>query len=322
MKLPVEVLQRCWFLAGPTASGKSALALEMARRLGGEIVSMDSMAIYRRMDIGTAKPSLAERREVPHHLVDIVDPHEEYSAAQYLAAAEAACRGILQRDHVPLFVGGTGLYLRSLLRGVFAGPRADWSFRKCLAAEAVHRPDDWLARRLAEVDPESARRLHPRDTRRLIRALEIHHITGRPASQLQREIPLPPEARSAHVYWLHPPRSWLYARIDTRVNRMLEAGLVDEVKQLLAANLPLSRTASQALGYREVIDWLQGRIDTCDEMRERIQARTRQFAKRQHTWFRNLVECHEVRITGEDTIEALCERLTALASSNHARSWH
>lgn len=308
MTLPTDILLRCFVLAGPTACGKSATGLVLAERLDAEIVSLDSMQLYRGMDIGTAKPSPEDRRRVPHHLIDVLEPHEEYSLADYLRAAEAACRDILARGRTPLFVGGTGLYLRGLLRGVFEGPPADWEFRRLLEREAAEHESDYLHEKLQEVDPASAARLHPHDTRRLIRALEVHHLTGRPLSEQQEHGPRPPEDRPQHVYWLAPPRDWLYARINDRVDRMVEAGLVEEVRGLLSAEKPLSRTARQALGYKEIIDCLEENGSLAEAV-ERIKTRTRQFAKRQHTWFRNLEECRAVEMTGAETPRELAERV-------------
>ena len=308
MQFAVDLLRRCWFLAGPTASGKSAVALPLARRLDAEIVSLDSMTLYRGMDIGTAKPSREERQEVPHHLIDVIEPHEEFSVADYVAAAERACREIVGRGRVPLFVGGTGLYLRGVLRGVFEGPPADWDLRRRLEAEAAEAGGAVLHRRLQQVDPQAATVLHPNDTRRVVRALEVYQITGRPLSEQQRQEPLPPGERPEHVYWLQPPRDWLYARINQRVDAMFAAGLVDEVRRLLASDKPLSHTARQALGYKEVIDALQGG-DRLEQAVEQVKTRTRQFAKRQHTWFRNLVECQPVAMAGEETAEELAERV-------------
>ncbi|MEX0701108.1 MAG: tRNA (adenosine(37)-N6)-dimethylallyltransferase MiaA [Planctomycetales bacterium] len=323
MRFEPSLLQKCWFLAGPTACGKSEAALELAERLGempsaggslrAEIVSLDSMALYRGMDIGTAKPSLDARCRVPHHLIDIIEPHESFSIAEYLAAAEAVCREIVARGRVPLFVGGTGLYLRSLLRGVFEGPSADWSIRREIESEAEDRPPDYLHRRLQGIDPATAARLHPHDARRIVRALEVARITGRPLSQQQRQDPLPEAIRPRHVYWLAPPRGWLYQRIDRRVDEMIAAGLVEEVRRLRASDEPLSRTARQALGYKEVLDVLESGNELAAAI-DRIQRRTRQFAKRQHTWFRNLEECRPIEITGEESPAELAERILTAAS--------
>lgn len=282
----------------------------LAERIGGEIVSLDSMTLYRGMDVGTAKPSLELRQRVPHHLIDILDPSEEFSLAEYISAAEEACRDIVGRGRVPLFVGGTGMYLRGVLRGVFVGPAADWSYRRELEAEARLHGPDWLHRQLAEVDTASAARLHPHDARRLVRALEVHKLTGRPLSEQQQEEPLPPAERPRHVYWVSPPRGWLYERIDRRVEQMIASGLEEEVRRLLSAERPLGRTARQALGYKEVIEYLEGQ-GTLAETVERIQTRTRQFAKRQHTWFRNLEECVPVEIDGSETPEDIAARISS-----------
>lgn len=263
------------------------------------------MAIYRGMDIGTAKPSAKEQAAVPHHLIDLVDPHEEFSTAQYLQAAATACGEILNRGHVPIFAGGTGLYLRSLLRGVFEGPPADWELRNELQQQAEEQGPTWLHQQLMAVDPVTAARLHENDQRRVIRAIEIHRLTGRPASVQQQEGPLPPEERPQHVYWLSPPRDWLYDRINARVDSMLAAGWLAEVQRLLQLPNPPGRTARQALGYKELLDWSAGEIDSFETAVDLIKTRTRQFAKRQHTWFRNLEECHEVSIPADDLVDTL-----------------
>lgn len=304
------LLRQCRFLAGPTASGKSAAGLELAGLLGAEIVALDSMSLYRGMDIGTAKPDAAARERMPHHLLDIIDPSQEFSLAEYLERAEAVCRDIVARQRIPLFVGGTGLYLRAVLRGIFQGPPADWEYRKELEAQAALHGPDYLHALLREVDPPSAARLHPHDARRLIRALEVFRVTGIPLSAQQQEEPLPIGERPAHVYWLFPERDLLYARIDRRVEEMFAAGLVAEVRQLLAAERPLSRTARQALGYKEVIEHLAG-VKPEAETIALIQQRTRQFAKRQHTWFRNLEECVPVPVTGHETPAEIAKKLFA-----------
>ena len=308
MQIDPSILKQCRFLAGPTACGKTAISLLMAERMGAEIVALDSMSLYRGMDVGTAKPTREERARVPHHLIDVLSPEQEFTVADYVHAANSVCGDILNRGRIPFFVGGTGLYLRSVLRGVFAGPPADESFRQGLESRAADQQAGWLHRQLATVDPVSAARLHPHDTRRLIRALEVHHLTGWPASQMQGESPLPPGQRPPHVEWLSPPRDWLYERINRRVRQMIDNGWVDEVRGLLASGHPLSRTARQALGYQELIAHLQGELSLADAI-ERIQMRTRQFAKRQHTWFRNLEECRAVEIAGTETPEELAERL-------------
>ncbi len=292
-----QPLLECWYLSGPTAAGKSAVGVELARQIGAEIVSMDSMALYRRMDIGTAKPSPAERRSVPHHLIDIIDPHEEYSLAQYIEAAHRCVRDIAGRGKKTLFVGGTPLYLKGLLRGIFQGPAADWNFRRQLQQEAQLQDPSWLHRRLQEVDAATAVKLHPNDSRRLIRALEIFHLTGRPISEFQKQFDCGVPADRCRVFVLDRPRGELRARIDRRVDEMFKNGLVGEVRALLADAKPPGKTAGQAVGYRETIEHIQGRR-SLPETVELVKLHTRQLAKRQCTWFRSLSECCFVNLSG------------------------
>lgn len=311
--------QNSWFLTGPTASGKSAVGVELARRIGAEIVSLDSIAVYRGMDIGTAKPSVEQRRDVPHHLIDIVEPSEEFSLAQYIAAAERVAAEIAGRGREVLFVGGTPLYLKGLLRGIFEGPPADWTLRRRLADDARGHAEGWLHERLTTVDPASAARLHPNDTRRLIRAIEVFEKTGRPISELQRQFDVGRPADECRVFVLDWPKAKLYARIERRVEEMFSAGLVEEVRRLCALGrlspweragvspypLPisqrergerLSRTAQQAVGYREVIEHLEGCCGLAETVKL-VQRHTRQLAKRQSTWFRSLSECRFVAVS-------------------------
>lgn len=311
MRFDSSLLQQCWFLAGPTACGKTATGLVLAGLLNAEILSLDSMAIYRGMDIGTAKPTRAERDLVPHHLIDIRDPREEFSVAEYLREAEAACQRIVARGRVPLFVGGTGLYLRALLRGVFEGPPANLDLRSRLEQMAKEHSPQELHARLLEVDPVRAAQLAAQDVRRVVRALEIYELTGRPASEQQQEGPLPEAERPRRVYWLSPPRDWLHQRINARVDAMFAAGLVEEVRSLIASPAGLGRTASQGLGYKEVVDHLRGDVSLETTLRE-VKTRTRQFAKRQETWFRNLVECTPVRMQGTEAPEMLAEEIFRL----------
>jgi tRNA dimethylallyltransferase len=286
-------------LTGPTGSGKTALGIELAKRLGAEIISMDSMALYRKMDIGTAKPDAEDRRRVPHHLVDVLEPWESSSVAWWLDQAAACCVGTEKRGKKVLIVGGTPLYLKALLRGLFQGPTGNMALRSRLTEEAKHRGCTALHQRLMVIDPITAARVHPNDVRRVIRALEVWELTGRPMSSWQTqwqdpgdetnasESPLPAPPR---VLWLDLPRAELYARIDERVQRMFAGGLVQEVRALRELPCPLSREAAQALGYKEVLAHLEGQA-SLDETIARVQVRTRQFAKRQLTWFRNLPEC-------------------------------
>ena len=288
-------------LTGPTASGKSALALDLAERLNAEIISADSMTVYRGMDVGTAKPSAADRARVPHHLIDVLDPWESASVAWWLDRAAAAVADIEARKKTALVVGGTPFYLKALLCGLFASPPADHELRRRFEAEAESRGPAALHARLAAVDPASARRLHPNDVRRVVRALEVWHLTGRPLGEWQQQgwwDGATPRFRRGSCLVVDVPRPELYGRIDRRVEAMFASGWVDEVRRLRALPQPLSREASRALGYREIGEFLDGRRSLAETIAE-VQLRTRQFAKRQLTWFRALpgVEFVDAKLT-------------------------
>ncbi|HUY33271.1 MAG TPA: tRNA (adenosine(37)-N6)-dimethylallyltransferase MiaA [Pirellulales bacterium] len=299
----------CWFLSGPTAGGKTSVGLELAGRLGAEIISLDSMALYHRLDIGTAKPTAGQRRAIPHHLIDLVEPSEEFSLARYVAAAGTAAAEIRARGRRVLFVGGTPLYLKALLRGIFEGPAADWELRRALESSIQTHGRGWIYQRVEAVDPVAARRLHPNDTRRLIRAYEVHQLTGQPISRLQQQFDRAQPPDECHVYVLDRPRDELYARINDRVVAMFAAGLVAEVEQLLAEGCRFSRTARHALGYREVVEYLAQRRDLSDT-RNLVQIRTRNFAKRQMTWFRSLSECRWIAVSRQADPAEVARRIT------------
>jgi tRNA dimethylallyltransferase len=300
----------CWFLTGPTASGKTQIGIELARRLRAEILSLDSMAVYRRMDIGTAKPTVDERAAVPHHLIDIADSDDEFSVAQYAAAAGQASREIAARGREVLFVGGTPLYLKALLRGLFDGPPADWQLRTELAAIADRDGPQALHDRLTAVDPLAAQRLAPADRRRIIRAIEVYEKTGRTISECQQQFDRARPASECRVFVLDRPRAELYERINHRVDAMFAAGLVDEVRALTVGVRPLGRSASQAVGYREVLAHLAGEL-SLEAAVELVKTRTRQFAKRQLTWFRSLGECRFVPMMGEVDSAAIADEIIA-----------
>jgi tRNA dimethylallyltransferase len=297
---PSGVPRAAWFLVGPTASGKTAIGIELAKSLPAEIISLDSMALYRGLDIGTAKPTSAERSSTPHHLIDILEPHEEFSLAEYVAAARIATEAIVARGKTPLFVGGTPLYLKALLRGIFVGPPADWDLRRDWEQRAAAESPEWLHAQLAEVDPAAAAKLHVNDARRIIRALEVLAKTGQPMSAWQQQFDRPQSREHCKVFVLDWPRAELYRRINERVEAMFAAGLVEEVRALQARGVTLGRTASQALGYREVLEHLAGERDLAATI-EVIQNRTRAFARRQLTWFRSLEECRWIPMSAEQT---------------------
>lgn len=315
----VPPISDCWFLTGPTASGKTKIGLELAERLKAEIISLDSMAVYRGMDIGTAKPSAAERQRISHHLLDVVDPNVEYSISEYVDAAHEVAEQIRGRGKQVLFVGGTPLYLKALLRGVYQGPPADWEFRQEIEKELQEVGLEALHQRLALVDPLSAAKLHPNDKRRIIRALEVHRVTGEPLSHRQLQFDEVSRGKNVKVFSLFWPREILHQRIENRVDAMFEAGLVAEVQSVLEKYGSLSRTAAQAVGYQEVAEMLQqqaaGIAVNEESVRDRVKARTRQFARRQETWFRSLSECVFVPQTAESTPSLEAERILTLAQA-------
>ena len=280
-------------LLGPTASGKSRLALDLAKDWPIEIVAIDSAQVYRGMDIGTAKPSAAERARVPHHLVDLIDPHEAYSVGRWRDAAVQVVDEILKKDRIPLLVGGTMLYYRALTSGLAAMPSADPELRAEIDGSAARRGWPSLHAELAKVDPEAAQRIQPNDAQRIQRALEVWKLTGEPLSKLQlrKDAPLP---FALKAFALMPERAQLHAKIAARFDAMLAAGLVDEVRSLKSRfALHPALPSMRAVGYRQVWEFLEGRF-SADELRSRGVAATRQFAKRQLTWLRGFgdVETH------------------------------
>ena len=273
-------------VAGPTASGKTALGIALAKDFNGEIVSADSMQIYRGMDIGTAKASLAEREGIPHHMLDVAEPWEDYSVARYVEQAEACCRDILRRGKLPILVGGTGLYIDSLVSGRdFAAVDSDQGLREALAAEYDTLGGEAMHRRLQELDPERAAILHPGDKRRIVRALEVYRLTGMTITEHDRQTrALPRRFDAAAIHLNFKNRAALYARIDRRVDMMVEQGLFREVEGLLAAGLSPESTAMQAIGYKEAVRSLQGELRR-EEAVALIKQASRRYAKRQLTWF-------------------------------------
>ena len=289
--------------------GKTLLGVELARRLDAEIIALDSMTLYRRMDIGTAKATVEERGGIPHHLIDVVEPAEAASVADYRRWAGEVLAGIEARGRLALFVGGTALYLKALLRGLFEGPGGDPAVRADLERDADKTGEIALHDRLRQVDPATAARLHPNDRRRVIRALEVALATGRPLSEHQVEHDHPAPS-SVAVFALDRPRPEVQSRINRRVEQMFADGLVEEVRGLLAEDPPIGPVAAQGVGYREVIDFLGGRTDEATAI-ERTRARTRQFAKRQATWFRGLVEVKSFPLEPDEFLGATLDRLLA-----------
>lgn len=277
-----------WVITGPTASGKSALALELAAAKGCEILSMDSMAVYRRMEIGTAKPSAEERQRVPHHLIDLVEPDQTFDTARWCALAAAACAEVRSRGRQPLFVGGTPLYLMAFFKGLMPGPAADVELRTRLRSREQQEPGS-LHRELQERDPAAAGRIHPRDEKRLVRALEVLELTGRTISEQQAHFDRPGFQRRCRIVAVQRPREELHARVKARTEAMLDRGLVDEVRAI-RDSCGFSSTAGAGIGYAECLLFLDRRLKDREELRNRIRRNTHRLVRRQTTWLRRLPE--------------------------------
>jgi tRNA dimethylallyltransferase len=272
-------------ILGPTATGKSALALAIAERYSGEIINCDSTAVYRGFDIGTDKIAEADRRGITHHLIDIVDPAEEYTAAQYARDAAAAVRDVLARGRLPILAGGTGFYYRALTRGLFPGPGRDAALRQRLESMAGRRGVSWLHRLLQRVDPPSAARIQPRDLKRLVRALEVFFLTGRPLTMHFAETVSPlPEVEMIAVA-LRLPAAQISERVTRRVDEQFERGLLDEIRTLLARGIPESARPFGGLVYRQALEHLHGIRDQA-ATRALIAQENRRYARRQLIWFR------------------------------------
>ena len=281
--MPPKILVIC----GPTASGKTALAVGLARRHHGEVVSADSMQIYRRMDIGTAKPTREEMRGVPHHMLDVADPEEDFSVARYVDMAAKCVDDILSRGRLPILAGGTGLYIDSLLSGrTFAPFQPDSPLRGQLEEQLRREGGAAMLSRLARVDPDSAARLHPNDEKRIVRALEVYQSTGKTITQHNLETrAIPPRYDALTLALAFEQREDMWSRIDRRVDQMMDQGLVDEVQSLLDSGVPAKCTAMQAIGYKEMAAALLSHGDVSAGAEE-VKLRSRQYAKRQLTWFR------------------------------------
>ena len=299
-------------VVGPTASGKSALGIAVARRLRGEIVSCDSTAVYRGFDIGTDKVPAALRGGVPHHLVDVADPTEPYSAARYMREAAAAVRRITANDRLPVVVGGSGLYYRVLTRGLFEGPGRNPALRRVLGRLANRRGVDRLHRMLVRVDPESADRIHPHDEKRLVRALEVYVLTRRPLTEHFRETRPPLAEYDVLAFALRPAPAVTAERIARRVEHQFETGLLDEVRGLLAAGVPADAHPFTGLVYRQVMEHLAGVRDEA-ATRALIVEENRRYARRQLIWFRKEPNLHWIDGTGETpaAVDAVLKRAAA-----------
>ena len=273
-------------IAGPTASGKTALAVALAKELNGEVVSCDSMQVYRRMDIGTAKPTIAEMQGIVHHMIDVAEPEEDFSVSRYCAMAAPIVEDIVARGKTAIIAGGTGLYMDSLIQGNNFAPFPATVVRERLEQEAKEQGIQSLYDRLAAIDPESAQRLHLSDKKRIIRALEVYLETGETITEHNRKTQLlPPRFTPLWLGLDFENRADLYGRIDRRVGLMLETGLIDEIQGLLSGGIPEKCTAMQAIGYKEFVSALNGEC-TIQEAADQVRQSSRRYAKRQLTWFR------------------------------------
>ncbi len=301
-------------IAGPTASGKTALSIALAKELGGEIVSCDSMQVYKRMDIGTAKPTAEEMENVPHHMLSVAEPWEDFSVGKYCDMATPIVDDILARGKTAIIVGGTGLYMDALIRGNTFAPCPSTGCRERLEKLAQEEGIEAVIAQLRAVDPESAERLHPSDQKRIIRAMEVYLETGKTITQHNLETQqIPPRYNPVWFALEDADRATLYERIDRRVEEMLRQGLLEEIKALLAEGVPEKATAMQAIGYKEFVDALAGRssVETATAL---VQQASRKYAKRQLTWFRRNPAIHWLRREpGEGTAEILSKARQVLA---------
>lgn len=322
-------MAKVYFILGCTACGKGELGRELARRVGGHVVSVDSMKVYRRMDIGTAKPTLDQRGDVPHHCIDVVEPSESFSVARFVEHAETAIAAIARDrvarfvDHaetaiasiardgaVALAVGGTSLYIKALSEGLFEAPPGDQAVRAALRDEAARAGLAVLHRQLADVDPAAAARIHPNDERRIVRALEVYRTTGTPITELQAQWDSGRLRHDCVFIGIRRDKGAQARRINARVKRMIDAGLKDEVAALLAEPAGLSNQAAAAVGYAEMIAHLRGEM-AADQAVERIKVNTRRLAKKQRTWHRRWRDVRWFDAAADDTPAALADRVTA-----------
>jgi tRNA dimethylallyltransferase len=297
---PSSVLHpRCIFIAGPTALGKSEIALRLAEQIGGEIISVDSMQVYRGLDIGTAKPSPAERARVPHHLIDIRNLNESFDAAQFIRLAQKAVEEIQSRKKIPIFCGGTGLYFKAFLSGLGEAPSANPELR----AELEALPFEALLRELRERDPAAYEKIDKQNPRRVIRAVEVIRLTGTKFSEQRAEWKSTVHSPQSTVFFcLTRQPADLYARINARVDEMFRRGLVDETRELLKRGLEQNQTAMQAIGYRQVVEHLRGERNLAETI-ELVKTKTRQFAKRQLTWFRRQLAPEWIELKPDESVE-------------------
>jgi tRNA dimethylallyltransferase len=292
-------------ILGVTAGGKGKLAFELAKKINAEIISIDSMKVYKRMDIGTAKPSKDAQKEVKYHLIDVIEPSESFSVDAFLSLTDRAVKEIEAKGKPIVAVGGTAMYIKALLYGIFDGPSTDENIRLQLKQQISQIGLAALHKKLTEVDPAAAERIHPNDEKRIIRAMEVYELTGKPISEFQQQFASPPKTDWL-VLGLQRAKTDASGRINERVKKMIDAGLVDEVKALLAEPKPLSMQARCAIGYAEIIDYLDGK-ETLEKSIEKIKINSRHFAKAQRTWFKTFRFVNWLDVQENDSVEKVLE---------------
>jgi len=308
-------------ITGPTASGKTELAVQIAKRLNGEIISADSMQIYRYMNIGTAKPTIEERQGITHYMIDILDPDEEYNVAMYQKDANKCIHNVASKKRLPILVGGSGLYVNSIIYPMnFTDAVEDPDYRFFLKEILKTKGETYLYTMLNEIDPDTADRLHPNDTRRVIRALEVYYLTGKTMKEYQQNYRDMESEYYLIMYALSMNRRILYDRINLRVDKMIESGLVDEVAGLMEKGYNKDLVSMQGLGYKEIIAYLEG-INTLEEAIENIKRNTRRFAKRQLTWFRREKRIQWLDIEKFENINTLAEWVTLDIEKKLLSNW-
>jgi len=300
-----------WILTGPTASDKTEIGFNIAKEINNEIISADSMLFYRGMDIGTAKPPLTMRELVPHHFIDIIDPWESYSVGKYVEDVEDLINSNSEQKRKYLIVGGSPLYIKGLVNGIFNGPEADWKLRGQLEEIAGKEGSLHVHDILQKIDPVKAKELHQNDLRRIIRAIEVYKITGEPVSVLQERYKLERSKYKFKIICITRERSEVYRRINERVETMFDKGLVGEVKSLLDSPKGLSKQAKQALGYKEIIEYFDGRL-SLSEAKELVKLNTRRFAKRQMTWFRSFQDIQWLEAKEHDEPKVITDKVFSI----------
>jgi len=312
----IELKEKLLVIVGPTAVGKTEVSMEISKRLNIEIVSADSMQVYKYMDIGTAKPTSVERSQIPHHMIDIIDPDEEFSVADYQIQAKRAIKDILGRGNIPLITGGTGLYINALCYDyIFSSHGRDNELRNCLRERAQKYGNEFLHRQLKVLDPKSAKRIHPNNVKRVIRAIEVSLKTGKPFSSYEQSHRKPVRAYSWEMLGLTRPRHELYSRIDERASHMMSLGLEKEVKSLLEMGYSKNLNSLQGLGYRQIIDLIEGKV-TKEKALELICRDTRRYAKRQYTWFSRDDNFKWIDISAKDNT-VIADRICHLFKRNN-----